>query len=144
MAVRGEGRPSQIMRYLDVCFAKMYLYHELFLLIQVVVPPPTFILICRGLIKFFFCCLNVYMMNLKQIMSHVCNIMVREGWLSGEKGGHHRLCGISMYASPKCIFIMNYFYVYLYHVSSGLTELLTLTLVWEKVTRQCHMCVILW
>ena len=58
MAVRGEGRPSQIMRYLDVCFAKMYLYHELFL--------------------------------------------------------------------------------------RGLTELLTLTLVWEKVTRQCHMCVILW
>ena len=74
------------------------------------------------------------MMNLKQIMSHVCNIMVREGWLSGEKGGHHRLSGISMYASPKCNFIMNY----------GLTELLTLTLVWEKVTRQCHMCVILW
>ena len=44
-------------------------------------------------------------------MSHVCNIMVRKGWLSGEEGGHHRLSGISMYASPKCNFIMNYFYV---------------------------------
>ena len=124
-------------------------------------PPPPFILTCL-----FFCCLNVYMMNLKQIMSHVCNIMVRKGWLSGEaitdyavsrcmlrrnvtvswmistvintdvglgktntsmshvcnimvrkgwlsgeEGGHHRLSGISMYASPKCNFIMNYFYV---------------------------------
>ena len=44
-------------------------------------------------------------------MSHVCNIMVRKGWLSGEEGGHHRLSGISMYASLKCNFIMNYFYV---------------------------------
>ena len=65
-------------------------------LIQVVVPPPhPTILICL-----FFCCLNVYMMNLKQIMSHVCNIMVREGWLSP-------------YPVSRCMphFIMNYFYV---------------------------------
>ena len=29
----------------------------------------------------------------------------------GEEGSHHRLSGFSMYASPKCNFIMNYFYV---------------------------------
>ena len=58
MAVRGGGRPSQIIRYLDVCFAEMQLYHEFFL---------------RGLIK-----------------------------------------------------------------------LLTLTLFWEKLKHQCHVCVMLW
>ena len=48
------------------------------------------------------------------------------------RGGHHRLCGISMYASPKCNCIMNDFMI----------QLLTLTLlVWEKLTHQCHMCV---
>ena len=87
---------------------------------------------------FFFCCLNVYMMNIKQIMSHVCNIMVRKGWLSGEEGGHHRLSGISMYASPKCNFIMNFF------LRGLIIKLLTLTLFWEKLKHQCHVCVILW
>ena len=66
-------------------------------LIQVVLSPPpylSFILTCL-----FSCCLNVYMMNLKQIMSHVCNVMVRKGWLSGE--------AITDYAVSRCMLRRN-------------------------------------
>ena len=95
-------------------------------------PPPIYVNL-----SFFLLSECVHDELIKQTMSHVCNIMVRKGWLSGEEGGHHRLSGISMYASPKCNCIMNDFL-------RGLIKLLTLTLVWEKLTHQCHMCVILW
>ena len=57
--------------------------------------------------------------------------MVRKGWLSGEEGGHHRLSGISMYASPKCNFYHELFL-------RGLIKLLTLTLGWEKLTQSAR------
>ena len=74
---------------------------------------------CNFILNYFYVVLlNIMVVNIdvglgksKTSMSRVCNIMVRKGWLSGEEGGHHRLSGISMYASPKCNFIMNYFYV---------------------------------
>ena len=76
-------------------------------LIQVVLSPSP---IYTNL-SFFLLSECVHDELIKQIMSHVCNIMVRKGWLSGEEGGHHILCGISMYASPKCNCNMNDFYV---------------------------------
>ena len=41
----------------------------------------------------------------------MCNIMVEKDGCQKKEEGHHKLSGISMYASPKWNFIMNYFYV---------------------------------